>query len=543
MKATRPIALFLLITLLLCGCSAPAAPAATHAPTAAKTPDSAPSSSAAPDSAVADAFTYPMEPVTLTINYDEIDYTALADWQKEHYFWDELQARTGVTLKRIGAASNAMAVSDQFVLMLASGDYSDIMCANWLNFPGGPNAALNEEYIIALNDHMDSLPNFAAQLEADPEFAKTIMTDEGVYYCFPYYMEPRGAQYTGLVLRQDWLSSLNLAIPETAQELQDVLTAFKNELGVVSPLTFECRWLFLENAAASLSSAFNVTYPFYVEDQQVKFGPAQPGYLEFLTTMNAWYAQGLIDQDMPSINKATVQAKFASGEAGASIQQISNIGSTLLANAEDPDFQISAAPSLAASKGERPQFSHRNNRYSGSFSWAVSTTCANTEAALRLCDYVWSEEGQLFCAYGTEGYSYQMIDGKPVLTDLVTHNEFGSTREGARKSFGITSNFPYYGLDHDASYDDALYDIKTVWADNDSLRHMLPPVTFTQLESSLVSSKYGNIDTYAREMITKFIIGSEPLSNYDAFLDTLDSYGLQDVLSVYSAAYERFKNR
>jgi hypothetical protein len=26
------------------------------------------------------------------------------------------------------------------------------------------------------------------------------------------------------------------------------------------------------------------------------------------------------------------------------------------------------------------------------------------------------------------------------------------------------------------------------------------------------------------------------LSNYDAFLDTLDSYGLQDVLSVYSAA-------
>ncbi len=138
MKATRPIALFLLITLLLCGCSAPAAPAATHAPTAAKTPDSAPSSSAAPDSAVADAFTYPMEPVTLTINYDEIDYTALADWQKEHYFWDELQARTGVTLKRIGAASNAMAVSDQFVLMLASGDYSDIMCANWLNFPGGP---------------------------------------------------------------------------------------------------------------------------------------------------------------------------------------------------------------------------------------------------------------------------------------------------------------------------------------------------------------------------------------------------------------------
>mgnify|MGYP006275594813 CR=1 FL=1 len=55
------------------------------------------------------------------------------------------------------------------------------------------------------------------------------------------------------------------------------------------------------------------------------------------------------------------------------------------------------------------------------------------------------------------------------------------------------------------------------------------------------------IDLYEQEMIdyidewhAKFIIGAEPLSAYDSFVESLDGYGLQELLEVYQAAYDRW---
>ena len=39
--------------------------------------------------------------------------------------------------------------------------------------------------------------------------------------------------------------------------------------------------------------------------------------------------------------------------------------------------------------------------------------------------------------------------------------------------------------------------------------------------------------------MTKFLLGQEPMSKYDEFVETLKSMGVQDVLDVYEAAYDR----
>ena len=53
--------------------------------------------------ALADDFSYPMEPITLTINMAE-DTTVVPDYAKDYYFWDLLDDKTGVTLEYTGAA-------------------------------------------------------------------------------------------------------------------------------------------------------------------------------------------------------------------------------------------------------------------------------------------------------------------------------------------------------------------------------------------------------------------------------------------------------
>jgi putative aldouronate transport system substrate-binding protein len=60
--------------------------------------------------------------------------------------------------------------------------------------------------------------------------------------------------------------------------------------------------------------------------------------------------------------------------------------------------------------------------------WAISSEASNPEEIFKLFDYLSTEEGQLLCEYGVEGVSYNMVDGKPVLTDEVQqHLDNGDT--------------------------------------------------------------------------------------------------------------------
>ena len=40
-------------------------------------------------------------------------------------------------------------------------------------------------------------------------------------------------------------------------------------------------------------------------------------------------------------------------------------------------------------------------------------------------------------------------------------------------------------------------------------------------------------------MVLRFILGDEPMSNYDTFLDTCMDMGLQEMTDLYQTAYDR----
>jgi putative aldouronate transport system substrate-binding protein len=85
-----------------------------------------------------------------------------------------------------------------------------------------------------------------------------------------------------------------------------------------------------------------------------------------------------------------------------------------------------------------------------------------------------------------------------------------------------------------------MVEIKKIWANNNMRNYIYPPVTPTAAESEAIGLKWTNIDTYCQEMIIKFIIGTEPLSNYDRFIQNLKAYGVDEVLESKQAAYDRY---
>lgn len=65
---------------------------------------------------------------------------------------------------------------------------------------------------------------------------------------------------------------------------------------------------------------------------------------------------------------------------------------------------------------------------SGRGCWAISSEAENPEEIFAFFDWLSTYEGQLIAQYGVEGVSYNMVDGKPVLTDeVVEHLNAGDT--------------------------------------------------------------------------------------------------------------------
>jgi putative aldouronate transport system substrate-binding protein len=91
--------------------------------------------------------------------------------------------------------------------------------------------------------------------------------------------------------------------------------------------------------------------------------------------------------------------------------------------------------------------------------------------------------------------------------------------------------------------DDEVINWSVVWSDNNASKYKYPPVTINSAEAEIIGEKWTNIDTYSQEMIIKFIIGTEPLSRYDAFLSTLDKLGVKEVLRAKQDAYNRYQKK
>lgn len=497
---------------------------------------------------VEEEFSYPMDAVTLTINYTSdgatsmYDTTDLPEWCKDMGFQENLRQATGVTLEDIGGSPASADTTEEFLLMLASNEYSDIIYANWVVFPGGPSAALNDGYIVDLMKYGAYMPNLMAYLDENPDIKTLVTTDDGQLYAAPYIKDDGLLTQQGLVIRQDWLDQLKLELPETADELYNVLTAFRDELDVISPLTFESRWLFTQYGACALSSAWDTAYPFYMDGDTVKFGPMTDEYKEFVTTMAKWYAEGLIDADLATVDKSTVQAKFSNGESGVSIQQTGNIDNCVAAN-EGTDFVAAPMESLVLNSGDEPEFAQYSNMFDGSFGFSVSTQCSDVEAACRWLDYFYSEEGGMLINYGLEGVSYEIENGGVVFTDLILNNEETPNTTTARTSIAHPRNWPHVQENSILEYSDFDKNLLSTWFADKMSERSYPTVTYTDEESELISEKWGDIDTYAKEMITKFILGTESLDNWDSFLGTLEQLGINDILEARQTAYERYISR
>lgn len=110
----------------------------------------------------------------------------------------------------------------------------------WSNYPGGPEKAIKDGYILRLNDVIDQYtPHLKQYLNEHPDIDMQIRTANGSYYAFPFIQgDDKLRTYQGPIIRKDWLDELGLDVPTTIDEWHTMLQAFKDKKELTPRLLF-----------------------------------------------------------------------------------------------------------------------------------------------------------------------------------------------------------------------------------------------------------------------------------------------------------------
>lgn len=471
---------------------------------------------------------------TLVSNYGETNFAK------------NFAERVGVNIEYIQPAVGQL--NEAFNLMMASGEYADMMEVNWLQvYAGGPSKAINDGTIVDLKDYKEYAPALFGILEKNEDYMRQIQTDDGRVYGFPLITgSPRQVSTTGPTVRKDWLDDLGLPVPETIGDWEIMLAAFRDEKGASAPMSFN-----YTNGSYHMFTLLSAVPEMYVDNGTVKFGPVQPEYREALKTLNKWYSEGLLDKNIASVDDKMLGSQLLNGATGASfLSGGREIGQYMVTGVEkDPNFDLMGVKWPTFEKGKMNECIPVAFPIGIGTVSAVSAQSKSPELAVKVLDYLYTEEGNLFASFGVEGDTHTMVDGRPVYTEKITNNPEGLTmsqalamnvKAGSSGSFMTSEDYldQYYQLPQQKA---ALSE--WVKGYEESMKRRIPNVTPSLEESSEYASIMNEVNKYVNQMVPKFIMGLESLEEYDAFLEQIKKLKIDRAVEIQQGAYERYMNR
>ena len=441
---------------------------------------------------------------------------------------------------------DASSAKEQFGLMLASGEYPDIIRDVGSYYPGGTEKGVQDGVLADLTEAVELyMPNYNALRKSNPQLEKDTMTDDGKIVgtrtITSYFGEVRGERvWAGMALRQDWLNDLGLEVPRTIDEWETVLTAFKENYNGYD--------LF-----SNFLSAYGCLSGFYKDGSTVKYGPLEDGYKEWLTLFHDWYEKGLIDPNFMT-NAADMMSPadyIGTGKAGAGMQLWGLTDEVLKTQGytTDEDFSLVATTAPVLKSGDTPQIGFATSELVKE-EIGIAATTKDLELACRYLDYWYTQDAMLLDSLGIEGESYTVDEsGTYHLTDSVKAMvEDGTVNTYAEAVYTYSLGTSDFGLYNWGMFDPIYEGNAAMNAydefDKDKFDLMLPScMTMTDDENSEYVALYTDIETLVNENTVKFITGEKSLDEFEAFVEMLHTYNIDRCIELKQAALDRYNAR
>lgn len=459
--------------------------------------------------------------------------------------------QTNISFDFVGPAANA--AGENFSIMVASGDYPDFIEKFGNYFTAGYESAIEQEIIMDVSELIDEyMPHYAAAMYATEGRVLAVSTDSGAIPGFAsFYLDPADDDKIntgyGAVIRMDWLEALNMDLPTTYDAYYDVLTAFKENYDAT---------MWLPNIGVATNNAFisgyNIagfssgsTVPFYVENDEVKYGPMETGFYEYISMMAKWYAEGLIYQDFPSGTDVMNcdSNLYAGGTVGLFFCSNRAYNSLLTSY---PDLNLGAAINPVQNEGDAIHIGTANS--ANTVAVVMSSQCAEPELAAKLVDWMFTDEASFHARYGFEGEAYTYnAAGEPEFTDLVYHDAEG--KEAVEALAALSINYFVWHSDPAIELElqgQAVQTMYEIWGQQDGNDWNYPPsATMTDDEATTFSQAYSDIETYVHEQTLRWICGETELTEdaFSEYQEKIEAMNIRTCIETKQAAYDRYTQR
>ena len=393
----------------------------------------------------------------------------------------ELMEKTGVDVVFVHPPEGEH--RERFLALLNEQTLPDIITHDFVNdYAGGVEKALDDGVIVPLNNIIDQYcPNLKEYLDVNPDIKELISTKDGRIFCFPSIQQDRDIRtYMGPYIRNDYLEQLGMETPVTVDEWYQVMNAFKTELGI-TPLSFYGGKIIDTDF---LIGAYGISWDFYLDNGQIKFGPLEDGFASFMQEFKKWYDKGLISPGIFTDSQKTYAAKAKRGEIGIYVDYVSSISSyqreIINADFEPLSYPVQKKGDIAFSGHIAPIFVPYSSGY-------ISKDNKDIVATAKLLDYAYSDEGGLLFNFGILGESYEMIDGEPYYTKAMLNNADGFSN-AVKKYLASGAYIRDTRQFEQMLVLDCQKQAVSVWSDTQAADHQLPPVVLSENQVEIVTA-------------------------------------------------------
>lgn len=481
--------------------------------------------------------TFPLvEPgsVSVSIWYPLLPFAAMmgdASTPENWQFFKELTARSGIAFDFQICGSEV--ASDQFSLMVAGGEYTDLFGANY--YTGGIDRAIEDEVYLELTELIDTYcPNYAAQLKRE-DIKRDAYTNNGNIGVFYHLANEKGFINGGLGINGNLLARYDIDKPETYAEYDVFLQMLKND-NVETPL-------YRQPFEADVAGGYNNIDDWVVIDGTVQYGLVNDNSKEYYQIMADWYAKGYLMQDYYTSDIVSQMDEVFNATAQMTVGVI---GGTADAIGRYPETNLEPMSPMLRNKGDVIHVASQDTVLNPQSGWIISTQCDEEKQILiaKLVDYLYTDEGMILNTWGVEGVSFEYdSNGDPQIIDSIM-SEF---------SIGMLSYFKYMNMSEAGLYDMrrtnyglgekelAACEFWGSYADNSAL---YPNASMNDDEMDVYNRYFADAETYIEEFVNGLITGQHSIDEWDSFTAELtNALHFDEVVAVKQSAYDRYMSK
>ncbi len=451
--------------------------------------------------------------------------------------WDYIEEAANVDLELTAIPGSDL--STKLPLMMASPEKFPDMMHTWMK-ETVDDYALSGAY-MCFEDYLDIMPNYSKFLESLDETEYKELTaqhtsGDGKMYSAIATGRTGASGYTWMY-RKDVFDKHGLQVPTTAEELYQVAKKLKELYPDSYPLCFRdgLGKLIVWGPAWQDDFTFRVYYDY--AKGEWKYGAREPVAREMVEYFLKLKNEGLVPPDyitMPTKSweeLMTTDCGFITMDYLVRIDFFNNAS-----RVENPEYTMALmAPPVPATEGGEARVMKSNIDLSG---YCVFNTGDNarTENAFKFIDWMYSDEAYDLLSWGKEGETYTVDDSgarKFILTgDETPQMKFGIGTYGTYQKADPAANEESYSAEQVAAF-------REVEKYHEEFVNPESWITFSEEEADALAAVREDVNSYAEEGLSMFMLGQRPISEWDSFVAGLNEMGVDTMLEIYKTAFDR----